>query len=238
MDAARAWFSEGCGPSHTPIPQHWGEAPIRPHGAGWAQSPQGCEARLGRASGRPCHPREQGVGQGCWKQASWVFIRLKPSLSFLPPRQRAVLPWPMPIGLLLVLLYTLLGNWPVFAYLPPLGHFTTLCNRPCSLWCTSGLDLACQSPLSKESQDFPQHSPGRTPRLWLCRPPWCWTMPARTPFTRPALILLSTLNLLLLFVNSVHISKPEGRETLRRKKTDEGSRNSRTTGRKFRENEV
>lgn len=42
------------------------------------------------------------------------------------------------------------------------------------------------------------------------------------PSTCPALILLSALNLLLLFVNSVHISKPEGGETLKRKKTDKG----------------
>lgn len=40
--------------------------------------------------------------------------------------QKAALPGPMPAELLLVLLYVLLGNWPVFAYLPPLGRFTTL----------------------------------------------------------------------------------------------------------------
>lgn len=61
---------------------------------------------------------------------------------------------------------------------------------------------------------------------------------SRDAFHSPSPDSSLPLNLLLLFVNSVHISKPKGRETLRRKKTDEGSRNSRTTGWKFRENEV
>lgn len=60
----------------------------------------------------------------------------------------------MPAELLLVLLYALLGNWPVFAYLPPLGHFTTLSNRRCSLWRTSGLDLACQNPFARRAYTF------------------------------------------------------------------------------------
>lgn len=38
----------------------------------------------------------------------------------------------MPTRLLLVLFCTLLRNRTVFAYLPPLGYFTTLCNIYCS----------------------------------------------------------------------------------------------------------
>lgn len=143
----------------------------------------------------------------------------------------------MPIGLLLVLLYTLLGNWPVFAYLPPLGRFTTLCNRPCSLWCTSGLDLACQSPLCKESQDFPQQSPGWTPRLWLCRPPWLdhasrddFHLPSPDPPLRP--------EPLTSFCQQCTHFKAWRWGNFEKEKDWWGSSNSRTKGQKFRENEV
>lgn len=42
------------------------------------------------------------------------------------------LPRQMPTRLLLVLFCRLLRNRAVFAYLPPLGYFTTLCNIHCS----------------------------------------------------------------------------------------------------------
>lgn len=42
------------------------------------------------------------------------------------------LPRQMPTKLLLVLFCRLLRNRAVFAYLPPLGYFTTLCNIHCS----------------------------------------------------------------------------------------------------------
>ena len=44
------------------------------------------------------------------------------------------LPRQMPTKLLLVLFCRLLRNRAVFAYLPPLGYFTTLCNIHCSFF--------------------------------------------------------------------------------------------------------
>ena len=84
--------------------------------------------------------RLSGVGKAAGSRAPGSSSGSSPPCPF-SPLQRA-----NASGAWLVLLYALLGNRPVFAFLPPLGRFTTFCNRPCSLCCTSGLGLDCQSP--------------------------------------------------------------------------------------------
>lgn len=142
-------------------------------------------------------------------------IRLSPPC--LPPNshltQKAALPGPVPAELLLVLLYVLLGNWPVFAYLPPLGHFTTLSNRRCSLWCTSGLDLACQSPFARRAYTFLRGHQLRLPgsRLLL----------GVGPSPNPQGV--STLHLLLGFSTVYTFISPK-RRNFEEKKAREGAR--------------
>ena len=102
----------------------------------------GCKAPEAKAD--PATPesrsRLSGVGKAAGSRAPGSSSGSSPPCPF-SPLQRA-----NASGAWLVLLYVLLGNRPVFAYLPPLGRFTTFCNRPCSLCCTSGLGLDCQSP--------------------------------------------------------------------------------------------
>lgn len=207
---------EGCDPSPFPCSPPLGRGP------NWdPMGLAGCEAPEAVEPGWAGPPRRAQSRAGLLEAGPLGLYQTQTLLVLSPSTAESSFAQPMPIGLLLVLLYTLLGNWPVFAYLPPLGHFTTLCNRPCSLWCTSGLDLACQSPFCKESQYFPQQSPGRTPRLWLYRPPWCWTTPAPTPSTSPALIL-SLPEPPTPFCQQCVDFKPEDRETLRRKRPMRG----------------
>lgn len=169
-------------------------------------------------------PSTQGIRNGL--AGSWKVLgsqpleshQTEPSLSCSNSPQKAALPGPMPSELLLVLLYVLLGNWPVFAYLPPLGHFTTLSNRPHSLslvhiW----FRFSLSEPLCKESLHFPQWSPARTPRTLAASGPWSLTRPPG----------ISALNLLLGFSTVYTFISPK-RRNFGKKKAREGSRTVRT----------
>lgn len=127
----------------------------------------------------------RGAGQGCWDQALWAPSDSGP-VSSLPPLQKAVLPRPMPAVWRLVLLSTLLGNWPVFAYLPPLGRFTTLCNRPCSvvhIW--FGFSLS-EPPLQRELVLSPAVTRTDPHGSGCPGPPWGCTTPGPDAFHLPS----------------------------------------------------